>query len=100
MYQIDLLFSLIEIPSFSLGLSQEDVGRIPNIQPQMRNDDFGETRKSKRTRIPPSILNDYQCDPKIKVFRAEDIGPSNDRNVTQNIDEVYLSMREGAGQNK
>lgn len=92
--QIEFLLSMIELPSFSLGLSQEDVAAhdntLTNIPPLVANEDIAETRKSKRTRTLPPIFNDYMCDPKIKAFRSEENIPTNDRNV----DEIYLSMRE------
>ncbi|CAN7135735.1 unnamed protein product [Brassica rapa subsp. narinosa] len=55
-----------------------------------------ETRKSKRTRTLPPIFNDYQCDPKIKSFSTEENADPQDNNV----EEVYLSMRDSTGQNK
>ncbi|KAF3486669.1 hypothetical protein F2Q69_00057243 [Brassica cretica] len=94
--EIDFLFSLIEIPSFSLGLSQDDARRESNIPPQITIQEACDTRKSKRTRTLPPIFNDYQCDPKIKAFRPEDTAAHNE----DNIDEVYSSMRERAGHNK
>lgn len=98
--QIEFLLSLIEIPTFSLGLTQEEIPPtelIPATVPvSVANDDIGETRKSRRTRTLPPLLNDYQCDPKIKAFRGEQppLTPAD------NIDEIYMSMRESAGQNK
>ncbi|KAH0928878.1 LOW QUALITY PROTEIN: hypothetical protein HID58_014605, partial [Brassica napus] len=94
--QIEFLLSLIEIPTFSLGLSQEDVGPLNNAQPPMTREGICETRKSKRTRTLPPIFNDYQYDPKIKSFRTEENAYPQDNNV----EEVYLSMRDSAGQNK
>lgn len=94
--QIDFLFSLIEIPSFSLGLSQDDAVRVATSPTQITIQEACEQRKSKRTRTIPPIFNDYQCDPKIKAFRGEDKAAPND----DNIDEVYFSMRERAGHNK
>ncbi|KAH0891771.1 LOW QUALITY PROTEIN: hypothetical protein HID58_054200, partial [Brassica napus] len=96
--EIEFLLSLIEIPSFSLGLSQDEVQRtelIPDTVPALvANDDIGET--SIRTRIPHPLFNDYQCDPKIKAFRVEVPPPA----TADNIDDIYTSMRESAGQNK
>ncbi|WZZ33642.1 hypothetical protein YC2023_017043 [Brassica napus] len=60
------------------------------------NDDIGETRKSRRTRIPHPLFNDYQCNPKIITFRVEGPPPA----MADNIDEIYISMRESVGQNK
>lgn len=93
---------MIELPSFSLGLSQEDVGDIgrslTNFPGLVTNDDMleQETRRSKRTRTLPPIFNDYQCDPKIKAFRSEEHSSINDRNV----DEIFLSMRETIEDNR
>lgn len=87
---------MIEIPTFSLGLSPEDVGPLNNAQPPMIREEICETRKSKRTRTLPPIFNDYQCDPKIKSFRTEENADPQDNNV----EEVYLSMRDSAGHNK
>lgn len=94
--QIDFLLSLIETPTFSLGLSQEEPGRMPIIPHQPVDDGICETRKSKRTRTLPPILSDYQCDPKVKAFRVENtVAPYDPK-----VEEVYLSMRESAGHNK
>ncbi|KAG2252561.1 hypothetical protein Bca52824_082697 [Brassica carinata] len=93
---IEFLLSLIEIPTFSLGLSQEDVGPLNDVQPPMISEGICETRKSKRTRTLPPIFNNYQCDPKIKSFRTEDNAARQDHNVKED----YLSMRDSARQNK
>lgn len=69
---------------------------MANSPPKITTHEIGETRKSKRTRTLPPLFNDYQCDPKIKACRAEGNVASNDHN----IDEVYFSMRERAGQNR
>ncbi|KAG2331181.1 hypothetical protein Bca52824_002361 [Brassica carinata] len=93
--KIDFLLSLIETPTFSLGLSQEEPGRMPIIPHQPVDDGICETRKSKRTRTLPPILSDYQCDPKVKAFRVENtVAPYDPK-----VEEVYLSMRESAGHN-
>ncbi|KAL0663289.1 hypothetical protein Bca4012_100126 [Brassica carinata] len=94
--EIEFLLSLIEIPTFSLGLSQEDVGPLNDVQPPMISEGICETRKSKRTRTLPPIFNNYQCDPKIKSFRTEDNAARQDHNVKED----YLSMRDSARQNK
>lgn len=98
--QIEFLLSMIEIPTFSLGLSQEDVSRtelLPGaVHIPVGNVDIGETRKSRRTRILPPLFNDYQCDPKIKAFRVEQPPITS----ADNINEIYMSMRESAGLNK
>lgn len=87
---------MIEIPSFSLGLSQDDALRVVHSPTKITAEEVCELRKSKRTRILPPTLNDYLCDPKIKSLRAEvNAAPTDD-----NIDEVYLSMRDKAGKNK
>ncbi|CAN6979448.1 unnamed protein product [Brassica oleracea var. botrytis] len=98
--QIEFLLSLIELPSFSLGLSQENVGgsdqSVPDIPALVTNDEIGETRRSKRTRMLPPIFNLYQCDAKLKAFKVEENMSINDRNV----DEIYLSMRERVADNQ
>ncbi|KAF3551370.1 hypothetical protein DY000_02002661 [Brassica cretica] len=98
--EIEFLLSLIELPSFSLGLSQENVRGIdqsvPDIPALVTNDEIGDTRRSKRTRMLPPIFNLYQCDAKIKAFRVEENMSINDRNV----DEIYLSMRETDADNQ
>ncbi|KAL0674817.1 hypothetical protein Bca4012_002798 [Brassica carinata] len=72
--EIEFLLSLIELPSFSLGLSQENVGGIDQSVPDI-----------------PAL-----CDAKIKAFRVEENMSINDRNV----DEIYLSMRERVADNQ
>ncbi|CAN6850989.1 unnamed protein product [Brassica oleracea] len=57
---------------------------------------IAETRKSKRTRILPPLFNDYQCDPKIKAFSHEGTLTT----TSNNIDEIYMAMRERAGDSR
>lgn len=66
----------------------------PTVPDAVANNEMGETRKSKRTRILPPLFNDYQCDPKITAFRVD--GTS----TADNIDEIYMAMRERAGDSK
>lgn len=98
--QIEFLLSLIEIPTFSLGLSQDELLHektcLASVADTMANNDIAETRKSKRTRILPPLFNDFHCDPKIKAFRAD--GPLT--TTADNIDQIYTAMREKAGHNK
>ncbi|KAF3551367.1 hypothetical protein DY000_02002662 [Brassica cretica] len=83
----------------ALADTEENVGGIdqsvPDIPALVTNDEIGETRRSKRTRMLPPIFNLYQCDAKIKAFRVEENMSINDRNV----DEIYLSMRERVADN-
>ncbi|CDY60505.1 BnaCnng36460D, partial [Brassica napus] len=68
-------FYLDDMPSFSLGLSQEDapvVEEMPNsinyVSPPMAHEkEAPEPRKSKRSRIIPAGLQDYKCDPKVNA---------------------------------
>lgn len=68
-------FYLDDMPSFSLGLSQEDapvVEETPNpinyVSPPMAHEkEAPEPRKSKRSRIIPAGLQDYKCDPKVNA---------------------------------
>ncbi|KAJ4914804.1 Uncharacterized protein Rs2_00354 [Raphanus sativus] len=80
--------------------NEEDVSRtelLPGaVHIPVGNVDIGETRKSRRTRILPPLFNDYQCDPKIKAFRVEQPPITS----ADNINEIYMSMRESAGLNK
>ncbi|KAL0742028.1 hypothetical protein Bca4012_083541 [Brassica carinata] len=79
--EIHIPYNLLEIPSFSLELSQEqvpdvlvDVNPLNVIMPEEQDDGVdGERRKSKRAWNKPAVLNDFQCDPKIGVI---DISPS------------------------
>lgn len=84
----------------ALADTEENVGGIdqsvPDIPALVTNDEIGETRRSKRTRMLPPIFNLYQCDAKIKAFRVEENMSINDRNV----DEIYLSMRERVADNQ
>ncbi|CAN7014176.1 unnamed protein product, partial [Brassica rapa subsp. trilocularis] len=66
-------FYLLEIPSFSLGLSQEGAGGVEEMPhtatdaspPRGQELDVIEQRKSKRPRSRPAVLQDYKCDPKV-----------------------------------
>lgn len=98
--QIEFLLSLIEIPTFSLGLSQGELlheevchASVPDVE---ASNVIAETRKSKRTRILPPLFNDYQCDPKIKSFSREGTLTT----TSNNIDEIYMAMRERAGDSR
>ncbi|CAH8384092.1 unnamed protein product [Eruca vesicaria subsp. sativa] len=68
---------VIEVPSFSLGLTQEEVANVQheNNSNETANDGVGVTnlcRKIKRQRtIPPVLLADYHCPP-ILVTRARE----------------------------
>lgn len=55
-------FNLLEMPSFSLGLSQEDG---PSEASKEQEEEVPEQRKSKRQRLIPAVLQDYECDPKV-----------------------------------
>lgn len=61
--QMQNLYYLLDMPSFSLGLSQEDAPNGPI-------EEAPEPRKSKRPRITPAVLQDYKCDPKVTVTLA------------------------------
>ncbi|KAG2331236.1 hypothetical protein Bca52824_002416 [Brassica carinata] len=71
--EMHIPYNLLEIPSFSLGLSQEqvpdvlvDVNPLNVVMPEEQDDGVDvERRKSKRARNKPAVLNDFQCDPKI-----------------------------------
>uniref|UniRef100_M4EXS8 Uncharacterized protein n=1 Tax=Brassica campestris TaxID=3711 RepID=M4EXS8_BRACM len=98
--EIEFLLSLIEIPTFSLGLSQGELlheevchASVPDVE---ASNVIAETRKSKRTRILPPLFNDYQCDPKIKAFSREGTLTT----TSNNIDEIYMAMRERAGDSR
>ncbi|KAH0897866.1 hypothetical protein HID58_047434 [Brassica napus] len=86
--------------STPLGVTGDEVQRTElihvTVPALVANDDIGETRKSRRTRIPHPLFNDYQCNPKIITFRVEGPPPA----MADNIDEIYISMRESVGQNK
>ncbi|KAL0748159.1 hypothetical protein Bca101_030161 [Brassica carinata] len=68
-------FYLDDMPSFSLGLSQEDApvveetrNPINYVSPPMAHEkEAPEPRKSKRSRIIPAGLQDYKCDPKVNA---------------------------------
>lgn len=61
------------MPSFSLGLSQDDdpvdnstANPITYVSPPKdHQEEVLEQRKSKRSRIAPVGLQDYKCDPKV-----------------------------------
>ncbi|KAJ4887193.1 Uncharacterized protein Rs2_26941 [Raphanus sativus] len=53
---------LLEMPSFSLGLSQEDG---PVVEETQQPEEVVEQRKSKRPKLVPVGLQDYKCDPKV-----------------------------------
>ncbi|KAG2294729.1 hypothetical protein Bca52824_041398 [Brassica carinata] len=98
--EIEFLLSLIEIPTFSLGLSQGELlheevchASVPDVE---ASNVIAETRKSKRTRILPPLFNDYQCDPKIKAFSREGTLTT----TSNNIDDIYMAMRERAGDSR
>lgn len=71
--QMHIPFYLLEMPSFSLGLSQEDavVGKemrnpISDASPPKEQElEVLEQRKSKRPRSRPVGLQDYKYDPKV-----------------------------------
>ncbi|KAH0869731.1 hypothetical protein HID58_076753 [Brassica napus] len=75
MDEMHIPFYLHDMPSFSLGLSQEDVPGVeksPNptnyvSPPKAHEEEAPEPRKSKRSRIIPAGLQDYKCDPKVKA---------------------------------
>ncbi|KAG2264278.1 hypothetical protein Bca52824_071357 [Brassica carinata] len=75
MDEMHIPFYLHDMPSFSLGLSQEDVPGVeksPNptnyvSPPKAHEEEAPEPRKSKRSRITPAGLQDYKCDPKVKA---------------------------------
>ncbi|KAG2299085.1 hypothetical protein Bca52824_035557 [Brassica carinata] len=69
-YQMHIPCYLLEMPSFSLGLSQEDapvvtetVNPINYVLPS--NEPVEEARRSKRPRITPAVLQDYKCNLKV-----------------------------------
>ncbi|KAG2299765.1 hypothetical protein Bca52824_036237 [Brassica carinata] len=71
--EMHIPYNLLEIPSFSLGLSQEEVPEIFMdvnlvnyvISEEQDHGGDGERRRSKRPQSKPVGLNDFQCDPKI-----------------------------------
>ncbi|CAH8360328.1 unnamed protein product [Eruca vesicaria subsp. sativa] len=72
----------LEMPSFSLGLSQDEPPPLDTdlvnpisyvLPPNAAVPDAPETRRSKRARTVPAGLQDYKCDP--KVIAAYDILP-------------------------
>ena len=81
-------FYLHDMPSFSLGLSQEDVPGVdetPNpinyvSPPKAHEEEAPELRKSKRSRIIPAGLQDYKCDPKVNAGHC--LLPDIDRRFT------------------
>ena len=70
------------MPSFSLGLSQEEVDEVlVNVKPvqffmpeEQVDVDFVKTRKSKRSRNMPAGYEDFQYDPKVGM--GYDINPN------------------------
>lgn len=66
-------FYLLKIPSFSLGLSQDDDPAAKQTAnpirfvspPKDQEEEVLEQRKSKRSRITSAVLQDYRCDPKV-----------------------------------
>ncbi|KAL0697216.1 hypothetical protein Bca4012_064396 [Brassica carinata] len=68
-------FPAVEDPSFSLGVTQECMADRPVvacpiaiIPPSSSKPAEGNNgRKSKRTRVAPAVLQDFQCDPKTTV---------------------------------
>ncbi|KAG2307441.1 hypothetical protein Bca52824_027189 [Brassica carinata] len=85
--EIHIPYNLLEIPSFSLELSQEqvpdvlvDVNPLNVIMPEEQDDGVdGERRKSKRAWNKPAVLNDFQCDPKIGLGH----------NINPNVGELF-----------
>uniref|UniRef100_A0A0D3CGQ6 Ubiquitin-like protease family profile domain-containing protein n=1 Tax=Brassica oleracea var. oleracea TaxID=109376 RepID=A0A0D3CGQ6_BRAOL len=75
-------YNLLEMPSFSLGLSQEEVDEVlVNVKPvqffmpeEQVDVDFVKTRKSKRSRNMPAGYEDFQYDPKVGM--GYDINPN------------------------
>ncbi|CAF2059627.1 unnamed protein product [Brassica napus] len=75
MEEMHIPFYLHDMPSFSLGLSQEDapgVEESPNptnyiSPPKAHEEEASEPRKSKRSWIIPAGLQDYKCDAKVKA---------------------------------
>ncbi|CAN6930894.1 unnamed protein product [Brassica oleracea] len=75
MEEMHIPFYLHDMPSFSLGLSQDDapgVEESPNptnyaSPPKAHEEEAPEPRKSKRSWIIPAGLQDYKCDPKVKA---------------------------------
>ncbi|KAG2308450.1 hypothetical protein Bca52824_028198 [Brassica carinata] len=71
--QIHFPCYLLEIPSFSLGLSQEDPPvaeetAIPInyvLPPKALDEEVNQQRRSKRAKLVPVGLQDYKCDPKV-----------------------------------
>ncbi|XP_013669230.1 uncharacterized protein LOC106373626 [Brassica napus] len=99
--QVDKVINMVisEVEGLT-ELEEDEVQRTElihvTVPALVANDDIGETRKSRRTRIPHPLFNDYQCNPKIITFRVEGPPPA----MADNIDEIYISMRESVGQNK
>ncbi|KAJ4868609.1 hypothetical protein Rs2_49843 [Raphanus sativus] len=68
----------VELPSFSLGLTQEGstVGKESDhptnyvSAPMEHDEEAGAQRKSKRAKITPVGLQDYKCDPKVTSVQA------------------------------
>ncbi|KAL0735821.1 hypothetical protein Bca4012_012031 [Brassica carinata] len=88
--EMHISYNLLEILSFSLGLSQEqvpdvlvDVNPLNVVMPEEQDDGVdGERRKSKRARNKPAVLNDFQCDPKIGL--GHNINPNVGESELQN----------------
>lgn len=68
----------VELPSFSLGLTQEGSTVVKDSDhptnyvsaPMEHDEEAGAKRKSKRAKIAPVGLQDYKCDPKVTSVQA------------------------------
>lgn len=63
-----LPYYLLDMPSFSLGLSQDDAPFVAPVNASTK--EVPEVRKSKRPRMMPAVLQDYKCDPKVTATVA------------------------------
>ncbi|KAG2330327.1 hypothetical protein Bca52824_001507 [Brassica carinata] len=96
--EMHIPYNLLEIPSFSLGLSQEQVpdvlvyvNPLNVVMPEEQDDGVDvERRKSKRARNKPAVLNDFQCDPKIGLGH----------NINPNVGELFSELQNELSQKK